>query len=98
MPHHRVQEIQRILTQTLCAAMCEVRDDSAAHIGHAGAAYGAGHYCVLIVAKCFEGLSAVARHRQVYQALAGWMGPEIHALQIQAHTPDEWDQRASSTS
>jgi BolA protein len=35
-----------------------VRDDSAAHAGHAGAASGGGHYDVLIVSERFAGHTA----------------------------------------
>ncbi|XQU67643.1 hypothetical protein OJJOAM_000374 [Cupriavidus sp. H18C1] len=46
-----------------------VRDDSALHAGHPGAASGGGHYHVTIVSERFAGASRVARHRMVYDAL-----------------------------
>ena len=48
-----------------------------------------GHYRVTIVSKSFAGLSAVARHRLVYQALGDLMDTDIHALAIQALSPEE---------
>jgi BolA protein len=66
-----------------------VRDDSAQHAGHAGAAAG-GHYSVLIVAAAFAGKPRVARHRLVYDALADAMQRGIHALAITAYTPEEF--------
>jgi BolA family transcriptional regulator, general stress-responsive regulator len=68
-----------------------VRDDSAQHAGHAGAAAG-GHYSVTIVAAVFAGKPRVARHRLVYDALADAMQRGIHALAITAYTPEEFRQ------
>ena len=66
----------------------EVRDDSAAHAGHAGAREG-GHFHVRLVSKRFVGLPARERHRLVYASLAAWMGRGVHALSIEAHCPSE---------
>ncbi|MBL8382577.1 MAG: BolA family transcriptional regulator [Burkholderiales bacterium] len=66
----------------------DVRDDSAAHAGHAGAAEG-GHYTVTVVAERFAGCARVARHRLVYDALGPLMGGGIHALALTTLTPAE---------
>jgi BolA protein len=66
-----------------------IRDDSAEHAGHAGARAGGGHYRLSIVSMQFSGLSRVARHRLVYQALGDLMQIRIHALAIDALAPDE---------
>jgi BolA protein len=42
-----------------------------------------------IVSAQFAGNNTVARHRMIYSALGVLMKREIHALTIQAHTPDE---------
>jgi len=65
-------------------------DDSAAHAGHAGAAAGGGHFQLTIVSEQFKGKLPVARHRMVYEALSDLMHKEIHALQIEAFTPDQF--------
>ena len=67
----------------------ELVDESHKHAGHAGARDGRGHFQLLIVSHCFSGLSALARHRRVYQALGELMNTDIHALGIQARTPEE---------
>lgn len=67
----------------------DVRDDSALHAGHAGAASGGGHYMVRIVSPRFEGLKLVMRHRLVYDAVHAMMQGEIHALAITALAPSE---------
>ena len=64
-------------------------DDSAAHAGHAGAAAGGGHFRLTIVSEQFSGQLPVARHRMIYDALSDLMHKEIHALQIDAFTPDQ---------
>ena len=66
----------------------EISDDSHAHVGHAGAASGGGHYHVTIVSHAFAGKNPVARHRLVYDALGNLMQQRIHALAILAYTPD----------
>jgi BolA family transcriptional regulator, general stress-responsive regulator len=80
------------ITQALAAqfapAELAVVDDSAAHAGHAGAREGA-HFNVRIVSARFAGLPRISRHRLVYDALRPWMAEGIHALAIDARTPDE---------
>jgi len=67
----------------------EVFDESHEHAGHAGAKEGGGHYQLVIVSREFAGKTALARHRLVYQALSDLMPRQIHALAIQAYTPEE---------
>ena len=62
----------------------EIEDESHLHAGHAGAAGGAGHYRLRIVADCFAGLAPVARHRLVYHHLQDLIPFPIHALAIDA--------------
>ena len=76
------------LTERLEPVALELEDDSAAHAGHAGARSGA-HFNLRIVSPLFAGLPRVARHRLVYDALRPWMAEGIHALAIDARTPDE---------
>ena len=40
------------------------------------------HYQLLIADKSFAGKSKIAQHKEVYKALNGKMGGELHALQI----------------
>ncbi len=80
-------ELHERLKQYFPDAQIQVQDDSHHHIGHAGAAGGAGHFSVALISSAFDGLSTVARHRLVYDALADWMPARIHALSIRANTP-----------
>jgi BolA protein len=56
---------------------------------HEGAKSGGGHFAVTIVSPTFQDKSPVQRHQMIYQALGDMMKKEIHALSIQAFTPDE---------
>ena len=76
------------LTERLEPLALELVDDSAAHAGHAGARSGA-HFNLRIVSARFAGMPRVARHRLVYDALRPWMAEGVHALAIDARTPDE---------
>jgi acid stress-induced BolA-like protein IbaG/YrbA len=47
------------------------------------------HFAARIVASEFAGLRPIARHQLIYKALGERMGREIHALSIEALTPEE---------
>ncbi|MGQ5521844.1 BolA family protein [Chitinimonas sp. PSY-7] len=70
-------------------SVLDLRDDSAKHAGHAGAASGGGHYRLQIVSERFVGLNSLERHRLVYETLGEMMRRDIHALAIEARTPGE---------
>lgn len=82
-------ELMRQRLAALAPARLEIVDDSAAHAGHAGAAAGGGHFRLYIVSGRFAGLDTLARHRLVYQLMGDLMNGRIHALGIEARTPDE---------
>ncbi|MBS0346238.1 MAG: BolA family transcriptional regulator [Proteobacteria bacterium] len=83
-----MDEIRQRLT-VLAPSSLELIDDSHLHAGHAGARSGGGHYRLSIVSEAFNGKNTVARHRLVYDTLGDMMRRDIHALAIQAKTPDE---------
>ena len=84
------RRIQDLLQQQLSPAHLEVRDDSAAHVGHAGAAGGGGHFQVRIVSTRFAGLKPLQRHRLVNEVLSPLFATELHALAMETLTPDEY--------
>ena len=88
--------IEAMLREALAPSHLAVRDDSALHAGHAGAASGGGHYDVTIVSERFTGHSRVARHRMVYDALRGLFPAQIHALAVTAFTDQEYQSRELS--
>lgn len=81
-------ELEARLREALAPASVTVRDDSAKHAGHPGAREGA-HFAVRVVSSRFAGLRMLQRHRLVYDAAAPLMAGRIHALQIDAVTPEE---------
>ena len=80
----RTAMIERRLRSALSIISIEIVDESHLHVGHPGAASGGGHFQVTIVAENFDGLSTLARHRLIYDALGDIMQTEIHALSIKA--------------
>ena len=88
MTAERIGRIRAALEQELAPLQLEIKDDSAKHAGHAGAREG-GHFRVRLVSEAFRGKSAIERHRLVFAAVAGLMGRDIHALNIEAQTPEE---------
>ena len=80
--------IESDLRQRLQPDSVRVQDDSHLHAGHAGAREGR-HFTVRVTSEAFVGLSRVARHRLVYDALRSLVAEGIHALAIDARTPAE---------
>ncbi|GAB4397759.1 MAG: BolA family transcriptional regulator [Rhodoferax sp.] len=91
-------QLQARLQEVLQPQWVEVIDESALHHGHAGAnGSGSGtHFRVRIRAAAFAGLSRVAQHRLVYDALSGWLQQGLHALAIEAQAPAAQHDRPSS--
>ncbi|MGH8529230.1 MAG: BolA family protein [Nevskiales bacterium] len=89
MSAERVKRIRTCLVGALAPDEIEVRDDSAAHAGHAGTLTGKGHFSVFIRSECFIDKSQIERHRMVYAALGNLMQNDIHALAIEARAPGE---------
>lgn len=76
--------IEATLQQVLKPTQLQVLDESADHAGHVGAndlGYGT-HFRVRIAAPAFAGLSRVAAHRLVYDALKPYIDAGLHALAI----------------
>ena len=79
-------QIEARLQAQLHPARLRVQDDSDAHAGHAGAGEGS-HFSVHIASAAFAGLSRVACHRLVYDALRPLMNEGIHALAVHPEVP-----------
>ena len=47
------------------------------------------HFAARIISADFGGKRPIARHQLVYRTLGDFMGREIHALSIEALTPEE---------
>lgn len=79
------EAIEAQLRAVLDPSELEVLDESAAHAGHSGAnGLGFGtHFRVRIAAPGFAGLTRVAKHRLVYDALQKFTDAGLHALAIE---------------
>ncbi len=84
------ERIEAILRERFQPLHLELRDDSAKHAGHAGAAAGGGHYDVTIVSAAFEGLPLLEQHRLVNEALRDLIGREVHAFALRTVAPSRW--------
>lgn len=70
-------EVARLIRAGLPGAEVEVRSDDQTH------------FAARVIAREFAGKRSLARHQLVYRALGELMGREIHALSIEALTPEE---------
>ncbi|HXB19053.1 MAG TPA: BolA/IbaG family iron-sulfur metabolism protein [Steroidobacteraceae bacterium] len=71
------EEVARLIRAGLPDAQVEVQSDDHTH------------FAARVIAREFAGKRSLARHQLVYRALGELMGREIHALSIEALTPDE---------
>jgi len=70
------------LTRKFAPNYIEVIDVSHEHIGHAGAASGAGHFDLVIDKTCFGSLSRLQIHKAIYEAIGYLIPSEVHAISI----------------
>ena len=89
MSSERADRIQTLLEAAFSPQYILVKDQSHLHEGHAGAKEGKGHFDVKIVAEAFADKNRIERHRMIFGALGEMMQTDIHALSINALTPDE---------
>ena len=75
------EDVARLIRAGLPGAQVEVQSEDRTH------------FAARVIAPEFAQLRTLARHQLVYRALGELMGREIHALSIEALTPEE-SQRA----
>jgi acid stress-induced BolA-like protein IbaG/YrbA len=80
----KAAEVERQIQAGMPGSRVEVRSDDDTH------------FEAVVVAPQFAGKRPLQRHQLVYATLGAAVGREIHALSIQAHTPDEWAARGGS--
>jgi len=84
-------QLETRLRERLDPTRLEVLDESYQHAGHVGAddtGFGT-HFRVRIASHSFTGLSRVACHRLVYDALQDFIAQGLHALAIETeNTPN----------
>ena len=86
---NREEKIKEALQTALTIESISIIDDSEKHKGHAGANTGLSHFSITVISQDFVGKNSLKRHRMIYEALDPLMKTDIHALCIQALTPDE---------
>lgn len=84
----RIEKIRTALTQNFKPQKLEIFDESHLHTGHQGAKSGKGHYRVLISSELFRDIPQIKRHKMVFRALGDLLDTDIHAISIDASTPD----------
>jgi len=83
------EEIREKLLAAFQPDQLLVEDDSEKHRGHAGYREGGeSHFNVTVVTAKFGGLSRIARHRAVHEALGADLVGRIHALSLKLDVPD----------
>lgn len=87
------QDIEQILAVEFSPVHLEVANES--HM-HSVPANSETHFRVVLVSASFDGRSRVARHQQVYAALAPQLAGPVHALALHTYSPAEWENRASN--
>jgi BolA protein len=83
-------QIHDELVRAFTPELLDVINESGNHNVPAGSET---HFKVVIVSESFAGQTPVSRHRAVNRALASQLAGGVHALSIQALTPDQWAQR-----
>ena len=76
------EQVADLIRQSLSQATVEVRSGDNVH------------FDTRVVSPDFAGKRPLQRHQLVYRALGDLMGGEIHALSIEALTPEESAQNA----
>jgi stress-induced morphogen len=84
------QEIEQQLASQFTPQYLEVTNESHQHSVPANSET---HFKVVLVSAAFDGRRKVARHQQVYAALAPQLEGPVHALALHTYTPLEWQQR-----
>ena len=86
----REDRIAAALNEAFHPADVTVLDETHQHHGHSGwREAGETHYRVRVVSPAFAGVSRVARHRLVTDALTDEFSTGLHALAIEARAPGE---------
>jgi BolA family transcriptional regulator, general stress-responsive regulator len=84
------QQIEDHLVEQLSPSFMEVSNESDQHNVPVNSET---HFRVVVVSEQFSGKRSVARHQQVYKALAAELQGPVHALALHTYTAQEWSER-----
>lgn len=82
--------IQEKLASILTPSHMDILNESPQHGLPASAEK---HFRLVIVSEIFKGLGRIERHRHVHTVLAEELKTHVHAISVQAFTPEEWRAR-----
>lgn len=81
-------EVQELLEKQIANSQAMVQDLTGTR----------DHYKVVVVSPAFEGKMLIERHQMVNEALKEPLKGPIHALTIEAYTPEQWEKKKSEMS
>lgn len=85
-----LESMESVLKKHFKPVILRVSDDSEKHAGHSGnTGYGVTHVRIYLISSLFEGLTKVARHREVYRILQPFMNKGLHAAVLNLFSPNE---------
>ncbi|MCF6321295.1 MAG: BolA family transcriptional regulator [Rhizobiaceae bacterium] len=86
-----IETIEKNLQKEFNPQKLEIINESHLHAGHQPGFDGTGesHIRIRIVAKDFEGMNRLARHRKINALISEMMERGLHAVAIEAHAPGE---------
>jgi stress-induced morphogen len=87
------EQIENALTQLLTPVVLDVVNESSQHNVPPNSET---QVKVVIVSEQFVGRRKVARHQQVYGAVAEQLAGPVHALALHTYTPQEWQEQGVS--
>jgi BolA protein len=85
-----MSKLDALLRASFAPQHLEVRDESDGHSVPRGSE---SHARVLVVWSGFSGQRLLARHRMVNEAAAEVLASGLHAMAVEALTPEEWQAR-----
>jgi BolA protein len=82
--------IENKLQEAFSPTFLSVEDESYLHVTHGNyTSGGESHFKVKIVSPVFKGWSRLERHQKIYDLLDGELKDGVHALSLQALSPEE---------
>jgi BolA protein len=90
---NRIERIESTLNELLKPAHLNILDESRGHAS--GGTH--THLRVVVVSVEFIGKSRIARHRTINAALSNELQTGLHALAVEALTPEQWASQSGAT-
>lgn len=81
----RPEEVERLIEEGIEGARATVTRARGSHDDD--------HLAAVVVSETFEGLPLVQQHQRVYDALGEHMTTDVHALEVETYTPEEYEER-----